>query len=337
MFKPFTTTGIGSLPHTDTDEACDLVLQTFDIPFWPQLPNLRFCELMIPQFSEGIPFLMVDEKKEKIWIEKDEGNALTEFYEIYTDEFEFAISEKYAAGLYSFIEKINNKYFHFLKGQITGPLTLTLGLKDSEGRLVYFDEELREISLMALKAKIRWQIRLLNKYADRVIIFIDEPILSALGTSGYIGVNTSEAERLLSEISDAVKQADGIPGIHCCGKADWPLVIKSGVKIISFDAYNYSETISLYPTEFTDFLEDGGYLAWGIVPTTDSIKDENTDSIKKRFDEIGERLSNSISSELLKKQILLTPSCGTGSRSIEETAKIFHILVELKNLLKNVH
>ncbi|MBE0425341.1 MAG: hypothetical protein IBX72_01680, partial [Nitrospirae bacterium] len=322
MFTPFTTTGIGSLPDTDPDEACSLVLKTFDIPFWPQLPRLRFHELMVPQFSEGIPFLKIDEKKEKIWIERDQSNALTEFYETYTDDLEIAVSEKYSAGLHSFIKKIKNKHFHFLKGQITGPLTFTLGLKDSEGKLIYFDEELREILLMVLKAKIRWQIRLLKQYADKVVMFIDEPILSAIGTSSYLGVNTSEAERLLSETSDVVKQAGSIPGIHCCGKADWPLIIKSGIKIISFDAYDYSETISIYPAEFAEFLNGGGYLAWGIVPTTDSIRDENTDSIKKRFDEIMERLSKSIPAELLQSQILLTPSCGAGSRSVEETVKI---------------
>ncbi len=56
MFSPFLTTGIGSLPHTDPEEACGLVLATFDIPFWPQLPKLSFRESMIPQFSEGMPF-----------------------------------------------------------------------------------------------------------------------------------------------------------------------------------------------------------------------------------------------------------------------------------------
>lgn len=333
MIKPFSTTGIGSLPHTDADEACNIILQTFDIPFWPQLPKRGFFEFMIPQFSEGMPCLKIDLKNEKLWIEKNE-EALTEFYETYTEDFEIRISENYSAGIYTFIEKMKNKHFHYLKGQITGPLTFTLGLKDSKGKLIYFDEELREISLMVLKAKIRWQIKLLKQYTDNIIIFIDEPILSALGTSSYMGVESSEAERLLYEVSETIKIAGGIAGIHCCGKADWPLVIKNDVKIISFDAYDYSETISLYPTDFTKFLKQGGYLAWGIVPSTDSIKIETFDSIKKRFNEIMENFSKYLPRDLLISQILLTPSCGTASRSIHETLKIFDILVELRNYLK---
>lgn len=336
MFAPFLTTGIGSLPHTDPAMACRLVLETFDIPFWPQLPRLSFREFMIPQYSEGIPFLKIDEKKETVWIERDESDALTRFYESYSEDLKIAISDDYAKGLHTFINTIKDKHFEFLKGHVTGPLTFTLGLKDSDGRLVYFDEEFREISLLVLKAKIRWQIERLKLYAEKVIIFIDEPVLSALGSSSYIGVAPEEALRLLREASDAIKEVGGISGIHCCSKADWPLVINSGVSIISFDAYDYVETISLYPAEFTAFLKRGGYLAWGIVPTTESIQDENTESIKRRFDTSLETLSKSLPEDLLLSQILLTPSCGTGSRSIEEAIKVFHILVELKKLIKGI-
>lgn len=337
MFAPFTTTGIGSLPHTDPEEACRLVQEIFDIPFWPQLPELSFHESMITQFSEGIPFIKIDEQRETIWIERDRSDALTRFYETCSEVWKVAISENYARGLYTFIKMVKDKHFKSLKGQITGPLTFSLGLKDSEGRPIYFDEELREISLMVLKAKIRWQIEVLKPYAEHIIIFVDEPILSALGSTSYMGVDPKEAQRLLREISDAIKHAGGIPGIHCCGKADWPLVINSYFRIISFDAYEYIETVSIYPAEFTGFLEGGGYLAWGIVPTTDIIREENPDSIKKRFDSSVEKLSNSIPATLLLSQILLTPSCGTGSRSKEETLKVFRLLVELKKLLKSVY
>ncbi|MEW6674547.1 MAG: hypothetical protein AB1348_00755 [Nitrospirota bacterium] len=333
MFKPFMTTGIGSLPHTDPEEACRLVLGTFDIPFWPQLPKVSFYELMIPQYSEGMPFIRIDEQRERIWIQRDESDALTKFYEACSEDYKVAISEDYAKGLNIFIRLIKDKQSDFIKGQVTGPLTFTLGLKDAEGRPVYFDEELREISLMLLMAKIRWQMDILRPYAKNIIIFIDEPILSALGSTGYLSVSSEEALRLLRETSDAVKQAGGIPGIHCCGNADWSTVINSDVRIISFDAYGYSDTISMYPAEFTGFLKGGGYLAWGIVPTTEAIIGETPDSIKKRFDISMKRLSKSISTDLLLSQILLTPSCGTGSRNIIETLKVFQLLIGLKESL----
>jgi len=330
VFTPFTTTGIGSLPHRDPEEACRLVLDTCDIPFWPQLPNISFKESMIPQYSEGLPCIKVDEQKETIWLETDDSDELMKFYEACSEDCTVAISEDYAKGLYTFLKTINKKQFQVIKGHITGPLTFTLGLKDSEKRFVYFDEELREICLMLLKAKIRWQVEALKPYADRVIIFIDEPILTALGSSSYLGVDPHESLRLLRETTDAIEQAEGIPGIHCCSNADWQLVINSNVRIINFDAYEYIDTIMIYPEEFKRFLEGGGYLAWGIVPTTDEIKDVNLDLIKRHFDSGIEKLSKIMPSSLLLSQILLTPSCGAGSRSIEEAVQVFQTLRALK-------
>lgn len=330
MFTPFTTTGIGTLPHKDAKEACRLVLDTFDMPFWPQLPNLSFLESMISQFSEGIPSIRIDYQRERIWVEKGRSDDLMDFYKNYSEGLRSSVSEGYAKGLYTLVELLKDKKLNSLKGQITGPLTFTLGLKDSDGRPTYFDEELREISLMLLKAKISWQIDFLRPYADNIILFIDEPILSALGSTSYIGVKSEETKRLLKEIAEAIRHAGGIPGIHCCGNADWPVVIASSINIISFDAYGYVDTVSIYPSEFTEFLKEGGYLAWGIVPTTDPIKEATIDSLKKRFQEGMEKLSKSIPEDLLLSQILLTPSCGTGSRSIEETLKIFQFLKSLK-------
>jgi hypothetical protein len=334
MILPFATTGIGSLPHDNPDEACRLVLGSCDIPFWPQLPALSFREFMIPQFSEGMPFLKIDEKKETVLIERDNSDSLMRFYETCSEDLKISVSEEYARGLYPFLRTIKDRRYPALKGQVTGPLTFTLGLKDTSGRPVYFDEELREVSLLILKAKIRWQAELLRQSADQLILFLDEPILSALGTSAYLGVNMEEALRLLKETSGTILDAGGIPGIHCCSKADWPLVIQSGVRIISFDAYDYLESVSLYPGEFIEFLKNGGYLAWGIVPTTDQIRTETPGSLKERFDAGIALLSRHIPVELLISRILLTPSCGTGSRSVEEAAKVFRVLQDLKQLLR---
>ncbi len=50
--------------------------------------------------------------------------------------------------------------------------------------------------------------------------------------------------------------------------------------------------------EFTGFLEKGGYLAWGIIPTSEAIADETPESIKKRFQQGIEKLSLHIPGDL---------------------------------------
>jgi len=335
MFRPFLTTGIGSLPHTDPLEACRLVLDSFDIPFWPQLPRLSFREFMIPQFSEGMPLLAIDEREEKLWIVENRED-LSQFYETFRDDLELPISGEYAAGLHAFRLAAAGRRFPWVKGHVTGPLSFTLGLKNTRGRPIYFDEELREIALLLLRAKIRWQVSMLRAFADRVIIFIDEPVLSALGSSSCLGVAPEEALRLLQATAESIKGCPALSGIHCCSKADWPLVIQCDVDIISFDAYDYLDTVSIYPREFSHFLKKGGYLAWGIVPTTEAIAGEDTASLRQRLHRGIQLLSQSLPPDLLLSQIMLTPSCGTGSRSIAETEKIFRILSELSTAMKGL-
>jgi len=330
MIKSFSTTGIGSLPYRDPEEACDIVFRTFDIPFWPQLPRLSFLEWMIPQYSEGLPFVQVDRDTETIVINRNVSDELERFYESCKEACRIAISDDYARGLHAFLSRIRGRHFESIKGQVTGPLTFTLGLKDRDGRLVYFDEELREISLMLLQAKTRWQIDQLRPHANNVLIFLDEPILSAIGSSTYLGVSREESLRLLAETTLTIKATGGIPGIHCCANADWTLAIECGAKVISFDAYGYFENLALHHDELKEFLEKGGYLAWGIVPTTDAIEKETPESIIDKFSSKLEKLSARISKELLLSQMILTPSCGTGSRSVEETIKIFQLLMRLK-------
>jgi len=332
LIKPFSTTGLGSLPHRDAQEAAALCIQAVDIPFWPQLPNLSFRELMIPQFSEGMPSVRVDEEKRSLRVERNE-EEIERFYESSGGEARLAISEEYAKGFYAFLEQIKNRRFDVLKGQITGPLTFTLGLADRDGRPVYFDEEMREIGLMLLSAKARWQVDMLKPYAKEVIIFIDEPVLPALGGTSYMGVTREETVRLLGAAVAAIREAGGIAGIHCCGRAEWPLILETGVDILNFDAYDFGDTLGIYPDEIRAFLKAGGYLAWGIVPTTDAINRESEESVQRLFGELFERLTREVGAETLKTNIMLTPSCGTGARTMEEALKVFQILMRLKESL----
>lgn len=333
MIPPFSTTGIGSLPHREPRDACALILETFDIPFWPQLPRISFKEFMVPQYSEGMPFFRLDADKQTFWVERNDSDELERFYESWTDQSRIAISQDYARGLHVFLDAIKHRKTRQLKGHVTGPLTFTLGLKDVSGKPVFYDEELREVSLMLLKAKVLWQADLLKNQAGDVLIFIDEPILSALGTSSYLGVDSAEALRLLQEMAACVRGAGCIPGIHCCGNADWPLVMQTGAEVISFDAFDYAETLALYPEALTRYLEEGKRLAWGIIPTSDAITLVSTTTVRERFDRGMQRLAGQVAESLLKAGIILTPSCGTGSRTVEETIKVFQLLIRLKESL----
>lgn len=329
-FEPFSITGIGSMPHKEPSIACELILKYFDIPFWPQLPKYSIQEAMITQFSEGFPGIVF--KAEKIFIRRNE-EEITYWLSEYSEDMLSPISEEYAKGLYSMAEALKGKKLKFLKGQITGPVTFTLSLKDEEGKLIYFDETLREIALLHLQAKAKWQIEFLKEMADNIVIFIDEPILQAVGTSTYISVEQAEAMRLIREIVSYIQSLGAKAGIHCCGRADWKEVLASGIDILSFDAFFFFDFLKIYKTQIDEFLKNGGYIAWGFVPTTDDLYSLSDEDIIK----VAENKISEISRDLplINNHSLITPSCGMGSLDLSACERVCRLLIKMKNKLIN--
>ncbi len=332
MFQSFNSTGIGSLPHLDAEEACRVILDSVDIPFWPQLPHRSFLEQMVPQYSEGFPFVKTED--EDIYAGPADEKELAAFYEAIANNAGFPISEEYSTGFYAFLKILDeqNLKFKAIKGHITGPMTFALSLTDKEKRPIFFDEEMRELSLELLKGKVTWQMEKLKPYAEKIMIFIDEPILSALGTSAYLGVSNEETLRMLKAIVSHIQECGGIAAIHCCGKADWPLVLSSGINVFNYDAYDFWDTLKLYPEEIKAFIDNNGFIACGIVPTTEEIREVDFKGLKERLEQGLISLENiGIPKDKLRNQILITPSCGTGSLDIENALKAFSLVKELRN------
>lgn len=339
---PCLTTGIGSLPVKDAAEACKIIFDSVDIPFWPQLPGRSFKEFMMPQYAEGMPFLKIDEEKERIWFEigDDKADKIYTFYEKYLKEnpYDFALSKEYVPGFYFFIDELERqkRRFEYLKGHVTGPLTFSLGVPDQKKRPIYYDADILDVIVKAISQKAVWQIKELQRHAGKVIIFIDEPILSAFGSSTYLGLTREDVIRLLNEVIDAIHKAGGISGIHCCGNTDWSIIAATKIDIINFDAYLFTRSIAIYPNEINDFLKRGGFLAWGIVPTSEAIRKESADSLYNKMTNDMNQLitTNAFSKDMLLKQCLITPSCGTGSMQETDARAVFKTLKEMGKRFK---
>jgi len=265
---------------------------------------------------------------------------MTTFYEnVLAENIDaFFLSEEYAEGFHIFIKDLANldSKLPVIKGQVTGPFTFGLGINDNTGRAVWFDEQYRDIVLKGLALKARWQVNQLKKYAEKVILFFDEPILSALGTPAYMGVTDEDVISGLNEVIDSVQADDVAVGVHCCGNMDWGLLARTAVDIISFDAYSYGEKLALYPQELNNLLKRGGILAWGLVPTDNSEKlhKATLDSLTKKKQElINLFIKKGISEQRVCNQLILTPSCGMGSGNLtlEEAEIILKLLKELSN------
>lgn len=333
---------IGSMPQATAEEAYQTLQQyPLSIPAWPQLPKRSFKEAMIPQYTEGFPGIQVDEQEKRIWVERDEDlpNKMAAFYEHVIEENldAFTISETYAAGFHYFLQQLAEaqQSFPILKGQVTGPFTLGLGLNDQDRKAVWFDAQYRDVVLKGLSMKALWQIKQLKRYTDQIVIFFDEPVLSALGTPAYIGIQDEAVIASLNEVTNAAQGAGALVGVHCCGNMDWGLLARTDLNIIAFDAYFYGDKVALYPEEINAFLERGGMLASGIVPTLEpeTLRKETSEGLKRKHEELIRLFVNKgISEDLIRQQILFTPSCGMGSGSLtlDESERVLHLLSQLR-------
>jgi methionine synthase II (cobalamin-independent) len=336
----FVTTGIGSFPHQNEKEVFHLIQKNFpDIPFWPQLPKRSFLEGMVTQYSGGFPSLKWNEKEQKVWVDTSHGfeKEIEKFYQhLEEDDLEpFEITEDFARGLRilrNFSSEDQRKGLKYIKGQITGPISFGLALTDQEQKSIFYDPTLRDILVKHLSLKARWMEKRFNEVLPGIptILFFDEPSLSSFG-SAFSSLNREDVTHSLNECFDAVK---GLKGIHCCGNTDWSVLLSTNLDILSFDAYGYLETLSLYPKELRTFLERGGILAWGIVPTSEEAVKADAQGLVKRLKKGIETLSKKGIDPALLQKAILTPSCGTASLPIPLAERVCQLTAEISKALR---
>ncbi len=341
---------IGSLPHNTVGSAMEVVKKDFsEIPFYPQLSNINRNEDMTIQFLEGLPSFLpsnesfeIDTESEKFF--EDLESFFTDYEEIIADTDteileKYAISKEFSSTFPEFEKIIKNTKPQYAKAQIIGPFTLAAMLTDQNGINAIFDETLREIVVKLLTLKVLWQIKHIKQANSTTIpiIFMDEPTLSQLGTSAYLTISEKDVVDMLAEISEIIHQNGGISAIHCCGKCDWTILIKAKADIINFDAFAFSEHLGLFAQEIDKFLQDGGKLAWGLVPTLDveALKNITLADLIKDFEQGIKYLTNKgIDEKLIIDNSLITSSCGAGSLSVELAQKAMDLVFELSNELR---
>jgi hypothetical protein len=347
--KPkFLATGIGSMPFTDVEHAIDVSLTRMnDAPIWPQLPKFGLHEQMEIQYSEGMPGAIIDEAKHRMYFDtsKDTSEAFANFYEIYMSAMEgshdfskMAISPAFSKGLYALENRLKSKNIKlpFVKVQVTGPCSFALTLVDENKRAIYYNDEYRDMIVKAIAMKARWQIQKFKPYTTQgIICFIDEPILSAFGSSTYVSVKREDVVAILSEVIEAVHMDGGIAGIHCCGKTEWSILMDAGVDMVNFDAFEFGETIAMYADSVKAHLARGGMLAWGVVPTSVKIREQSVDRLCAQLEKVMDHLaSKGIDKKLIAEQAVVTPSCGTGSMDPADAEKVFEALAGVSKAMK---
>ncbi len=328
-------TAIGAMPHTDAREACALVAKYLpDLPAWPQLPKRSSLENMYIQYSEGFPGAVVTGSKIHVERSAEFDVQLEKLYNADSENNpdDYGTSPEYAAGLHAFLA-LKEQRPRMVKGQITGPISWGLCVTDLEQKGILYDELLADASAKFLRLKAMWQERFLREISPNTLTFFDEPYLASLG-SAFVAISNEQVTALLEEAFSGIQ---GLKGIHCCGGTDWSLLLKSSADVLSFDAYNYADSLSCYPAEVKAFLQRGSTIAWGIV--TNDEESLSKETVASLYDRLGEAMApftrDGIPFKQLISQGLVTPSCSFPSMSPEATERALQLLAELSAKLRS--
>ncbi len=340
---------IGSMPFSNVEHAIDVSLDRLDCPIWPQLSFFGLKEQMEIQYSEGLPCAVIDEEKGRMFFQTDGdySDAFAEFYEAYMmamdpddgngDCSALAISEEFSHGIYALEKRLKETgaKLPWLKVQSTGPISFALTIVDENKRALWYNEEFRDVVIKAIAMKSRWQIQKFKPYAENIICFIDEPILSAFGSSTYVSVQRDEVVAALAECVEAVHMDGGLAGTHCCGNTEWSILIDAGVDIVNFDAFEFGETIAMYAENVKELFARGGILAWGVIPTSPAIREQTCETLVEQLEKVMDHLAaTGIDKQTIVEQAIITPSCGTGSMEEADAEKVFEMTQAVSAAMK---
>jgi hypothetical protein len=337
-------TAVGALPHTEPAAAVDLIVNSLhSAPHPPQLARSDPREQMWIQFTEGLPGFDVDLENLNYHFDTaaTEIKDLEEFYNRYLAICEgeaansFAVGPEYGRGIHFFLERIQQapERPEFIKLQVTGPLSFALTVSDIGTRPIFYDETFRDVAVKGIGLKAVWLIEQFKPYANNIIVFFDEPSLSAYGSSAFLGVSKEDVVGTLNEVISMASERGSIAGVHCCGNTDWGLLMETSTRIINFDAVDYMETLPIYASDLSRFLERGGVLAWGAVSNTEKVMEESFDDVLTRLrDGIRQVVDAGVDRDLLTERMIITPACGCAGLSIEQAEKVYHLLSELEDV-----
>ncbi|MFC2033747.1 hypothetical protein ACFLUB_04460 [Chloroflexota bacterium] len=336
-FKPrLMASSLPGMPHRDVEEACHIMTTNF-----PEATPVPFVTMSRKMFTERIPCLTIDREKRQLVFEvSGREDELVEFYDHYlaNDVDYFAISEQLDPCLYRLAEMYGEKPWPELKYihvDFPGLFTWGLLIKDENGNPALYNDTLRDIIIKSLAMKARWRERKVKKLFPNVetIVTAGDAALTVYSSAGGTGTWAD----VRKDYNEMLGLIEGIKCIHCCANFDWSLLMQTDTRVINFDAYQYGKTMSLYPDALKQFLERGGTIAWGIVPTFGSgdIDNETVDGLIERFESsLDAVVEKGIDKQQLLESSWITPACETGTMSLELAEKVYAYAGEISRLMR---
>ena len=319
-------TGIGALPHLDPEAACRDVLAAFPrVPYIPVLPNRGLLEGIVFNDSGPLPGRVITEGRLFVDTVGDHSAAMEQIYLDFVEgnAAPYGAGEEYVSALYA-MKQHPLDAASLVKCQVTGPVTFGMQVVDEQKRPILYDETYADLLGKMLGLRARWfEQELRSMGAPETLVVLNEPYLASLGSS----VVPVDASTVQAQWEDIASMLEGGLGVHCCSNTDWNFVTDLDPAVLSLDAYVNAREFLLYSDRMVGYMEQGGVVAWGIVPADQRVFVlETIESLTERFMAIRATCADLMDVRVFDRQSMITPSCGirfadeAGSREIMQAA-----------------
>ena len=311
---------IGSVPHLDRKAAIDFVLErTPEIPAAPTVPRLEPLEQMIPQAAWGIVGVDV----------ACDGTVSIADPSLVDPEAPLADPRLEGAPFVTwrhFLERVAGRSGP-VKLQVTGPTTLGVTLIQAG----LTPTHAFAVAAAAVSHRARALLDLSDELAQGVprLVVFDEPALVG-GLRPELEVNPDGLIDLLSGALASVEDR-ALTGVHCCGPADWPLLLQAGPNLVSLPV---GAEVTPSAGALASFLERGGWVAWGAVATNEPLGEQPSRSWRQLSGQWCELVQNGCDPVLLRRQALVTPACGL---ALHDEVQADHVFDITRRLSEKIH
>jgi hypothetical protein len=172
---------------------------------------------------------------------------------------------------------------------------------------------------------VRQRVAALVEYAGarvpeaQLVCFIDEPVLGSAMADGF-PVAPLDAIDLASGAL-AAAEPGAISGLHCCAiDADWRLIMQAGPQILSLPTDGGLQRAA---AAFASYLDAGGWVAWGAVPTDRPIGT----TVERMWRQLNLLWSDLVTEGgcdpvRLRTQAMITPACGLARHGVTQAEQV---------------
>ena len=313
--RPGATTGIGSLPHRSVHDAAAFALREYDLPAVPTLPRRSPAEGLIAQAVVGIDGIRPGQYG-SIAVDR---SAVDPGAPVVPDLGRDAYS-----SLRAFLEIAAARGLRGpVKWQFVGPVTLGVALT----RAGIHADTAFAVAVRSVRAHLA---AITDTVAAALpespqLVWLDEPWFGQLMHPGF-PIAPDPAIDLLSSAMAAVQPMATV-GVHCCsGSADIASLLSAGPDVLSIPVTGQLATVAGY---LVRFMEGGGRIAWGAVPSDGPIPTSSDRLWRQLSDVWCELVQRGCDPSLLRQRSLLTPHCGLGMHTPAVADRVCRLLREI--------